>query len=226
MMKILQLEHVDKTYPSVAGVQPMILHDLNFEAEKGECMSIIGPSGSGKSTLLNLMGGLDKPTSGRVLLDGRDFAVLSEPELARVRNREIGFVFQLHHLLPQLTVLENVLLPTLAFKSETDDEGRAVSLLKRVGLEKHQHHHPAQLSGGEQQRVAVVRALINQPKLLLADEPTGSLDAASSEKLGDLLVELNRTEGVTLIIVTHSPALAKKTGRVYELSSSGLTAAR
>jgi lipoprotein-releasing system ATP-binding protein len=225
MMKIIQLEHVYKTYPSVAGVQSVILHDLNFEVEKGESAAIIGPSGSGKSTLLNLMGGLDRPTSGRVLFDGSDLAALSEKELAQVRNREVGFIFQLHHLLPQLTVLENVLLPTLAFKSEADDTDRAVNLLNRVGLGEHLHHHPAQLSGGEQQRAAVVRALINQPKLLLADEPTGSLDSVSSEKLGDLLVELNHTEGVTLIIVTHSSVLAKKTGRVYELSSRGLAAA-
>jgi lipoprotein-releasing system ATP-binding protein len=220
---MLQLERVTKAYPSVAGIPPVtVLQDLTLQVEKGECVAIIGPSGSGKSTLLNLMGGLDKPTSGRVLLDRRDLAALSEPELARVRNREIGFIFQLHHLLPQLTVLENVLLPTLAFKSENDAEERAISLLNRVGLGDHLHHHPAQLSGGEQQRVAVVRALINQPKLLLADEPTGSLDAASSETLGDLLVELNETEGATLIVVTHSAALAKKTTKVYELTSSGL----
>ena len=186
---------------------------------------IVGPSGCGKSTLLNIIGALDRPTSGRVLFDGRDLAALDDNELAKIRNKQIGFVFQMHHLLPQCTVLENVLVPTLAGKDRSAMEQareRATNLLQRVGLKEFLLHRPGQLSGGQRQRVAVVRALINQPKLLLADEPTGSLDREASEKIADLLVELNRSEKVTLIVVTHSHELAKRMGRVVELTEGSL----
>ena len=186
---------------------------------------IVGPSGCGKSTLLNIIGALDRPTSGRVLFDGQDLAALDDNELAKIRNKQIGFVFQMHHLLPQCTVLENVLVPTLAGKDRSAMEQareRATNLLQRVGLKEFLLHRPGQLSGGQRQRVAVVRALINQPKLLLADEPTGSLDREASEKIADLLVELNRSEKVTLIVVTHSHELAKRMGRVVELTEGSL----
>ena len=187
---------------------------------------IVGPSGSGKSTLLNIIGALDCPTQGRVLLDGKDLAALDETALARIRNKQIGFVFQLHHLLPQCTALENVLVPTLADKERAgarELRDRATTLLERVGLKEFLLHRPGELSGGQRQRVAVVRALINKPKLLLADEPTGSLDEDASQNIGDLLAELNGSEQVTLIVVTHSLKLAERMGQVMELSNGLLT---
>ena len=202
-----------------------MLRDVTLQIEAGESVAIMGPSGCGKSTLLNILGTLDRPTSGRVWLDGRDLSGLDELELAAVRNRQIGFIFQAHHLLPQCSVLENVLVPTLAdSKSTTRDgaEARAKKLLDRVGLGARLHHRPGQLSGGERQRVAVVRALINGPKLLLADEPTGALDRASAASLADLLVELNREEGVTLITVTHAADLANRMRRALELRDGTL----
>jgi len=175
--------------------------------------------------LLNIMGTLDRPDSGQVLLDGRELNQLDDIQLAAVRNREIGFIFQSHHLLPQCTVLENVLVPTLASKDavlrKEAAEG-AKQLLEKVGLGARLTHRPGQLSGGERQRVAVVRALINQPKLLLADEPTGALDRASAQNLADLLVQLNREDGVTLIVVTHALDLAKRMSRVLELRDGKL----
>jgi len=171
------------------------------------------------------MGTLDQPTEGRVWLNGRDLSRLPARELAALRNRQIGFVFQAHHLLPQCTVLENVLLPVLACRNEVVRDGapeRARRLLQRVGLADRLRHRPGQLSGGERQRVAVVRALINEPELLLADEPTGALDRLSANKLGELLVELNRELGVTLIVVTHSLELARRLGRVLELRDGAL----
>lgn len=220
---ILQLDSVTKEFDSAAG--PLrILDGLSLTVARGEAIAITGPSGSGKSTLLNLLGSLDHPTRGRVTLAGRDLTALDEAQLAIVRNRQIGFVFQSHHLLPQCTVLENVLLPTLASHSTAPDEAisRATRLLDRVGLSTRLTHRPAQLSGGERQRVAVVRALINQPQLLLADEPTGALDHASATNLGQLLVELNREEAVTLIVVTHSLELARKMQRVLQLDNGTL----
>lgn len=243
---ILRLINVAKRYDSLAGAEPVaVIKEVSLEMARGESLAIIGPSGSGKSTLLNIIGTLDFPTSGRVTLDGQDLGQLNELELASVRNRQIGFIFQAHHLLPQCTVLENVLVPTLAdpgragipqpaADTRTTDgahgvarpaestEQRAARLLKRVGLEERLHHRPGQLSGGERQRVAVVRALINQPQLLLADEPTGALDRASAQQLGQLLLDLNREEGVTLIVVTHALELAHKMGRVLELKDGKL----
>jgi len=224
---LLELRNVCKSYPADGGVAINVLSNINLTLSKGESLAILGPSGCGKSTLLNLIGTLDRPTSGEVLLDGTNLQTLDESELARVRSRRIGFVFQLHHLLPQCTVLENVLLPTLADpKQRLDGETtqRAERLLKRVGLADRRNHRPGQLSGGERQRTAVVRALINQPSLLLADEPTGSLDRAAAESLGDLLVELNSEEGLTLVVVTHSPELAGRMGRVCQIRDGQLIA--
>ncbi|MCZ7644085.1 MAG: ABC transporter ATP-binding protein [Planctomycetota bacterium] len=222
---ILELERVVKAYPAPEGGAPVaVLKEVTLTLNGGESVAIVGPSGSGKSTLLQIVGTLDRASSGRVLLAGRDLAALSEDERARLRNREIGFVFQAHHLLPQCTVLENVLVPTLAEGPGPDAqaEARARDLLERVGLGARLNHRPGQLSGGERQRVAVVRALINQPKLLLADEPTGSLDRATAEGLTDLLADLNRETGVTLIVVTHSAGLAERMGRVLELQDGKL----
>ena len=223
---MLELIDVGKTYESPGNAQGVrVLKDITLKLEEGRSLVIVGPSGCGKSTLLNIIGALDRPTSGRVLFDGRDLAALDDNELAKIRNKQIGFVFQMHHLLPQCTVLENVLVPTLAGKDRSAMEQareRATNLLQRVGLKEFLLHRPGQLSGGQRQRVAVVRALINQPKLLLADEPTGSLDREASEKIADLLVELNRSEKVTLIVVTHSHELAKRMGRVVELTEGSL----
>ena len=217
---LLEVAGVRKRYDSAEGGEGLeVLKGLDLRVRAGETLAVVGPSGSGKSTLLNIIGGLDRPTAGRVLLAGRDLAELSEAELAAVRNREIGFVFQLHHLLPQCTVLENVLVPTLVADKSVRAAAveRAMDLLRRVGLAERADYLPGRLSGGERQRVAVVRALINNPRLLLADEPTGSLDRARAEELIALLVELNRQMQITLIVVTHSTALAERMDRVLEL---------
>jgi len=224
---MLELINVTKSYesPGTAG-DVCVLRDINLKVEESQSVAVVGPSGSGKSTLLNIIGALDYPTSGEVLFEGKDLSGLEEAELARLRNSRVGFVFQLHHLLPQCTVLENVLIPTLAGKarnSREETEQRAVDLLQRVGLEDWSQHRPGELSGGQRQRVAVVRALINRPKLLLADEPTGSLDREAAENIFDLLVELNRSEEVTLIVVTHSVRLARRLGKVLELNNGVLT---
>ena len=222
---LLRLENVSKRFDSPeSGEHLEVLRGVNLELARGASLAIVGPSGSGKSTLLNIMGTLDRPSSGSVLLAGRNLSTLNDNELAAVRNREIGFVFQSHYLLPQCSVLENVLVPTLPLKSQRDGAvvDRATSLLKRVGLAERQNHRPGQLSGGERQRVAVVRALINEPHLLLADEPTGALDAASASELSKLLLELNRHDGVTLIVVTHALSLAQQMGRVLELRQGEL----
>ena len=245
---LLQLTNITKRYPAADGGTNgvAVLNSVSLAIDRGETLAIIGPSGSGKSTLLQIIGTLDRPTDGEVLLDGKNLAALDDQKLAEVRNRQIGFVFQAHYLLPQCTVIENVLVPTLANPSpglaatlspsdgERDGvrgagtetgEARAKRLLKRVGLAERLSHRPGQLSGGERQRVAVVRALINQPQLLLADEPTGALDHTSATALGQLLVELNKEEGVTLVVVTHAMDLAKRMGRVLTLSDGRLTEA-
>jgi ABC-type lipoprotein export system ATPase subunit len=220
---VLQLTNVTKDYGSLEeGTLVPVLKEISLEVETGESLSVVGPSGSGKSTLLNLMGGLDKPSSGVVRMRGRDLSNLSPNELASIRNQELGFVFQLHHLLNPLTVLENVLVPTLVTQSEGMEE-RALMLLERVGLKKRILHRPGQLSGGERQRVALVRALINRPGLLLADEPTGSLDESVSREMGRLLRELNQEEKVSLVVVTHSMELAESMDRVFMLRDAMLT---
>jgi ABC-type lipoprotein export system ATPase subunit len=223
----LRLENVSKSYDSVLDGPPVrVFEGIDLTLQQGESAAICGPSGSGKSTLLNIIGTLDAPTQGRVLLGGQDLAQLDELRLAAVRNRQLGFVFQAHHLLPQCTVLENVLVPTLASPDSEQRRSapeRARRLLDRVGLGGRTDHRPGQLSGGERQRAAVVRALINQPELLLADEPTGSLDRAAAEELARLLIELNREEGVTLILVTHAPDFAERMKRVFQLQGGRLT---
>jgi lipoprotein-releasing system ATP-binding protein len=229
-VSLLRLENVSKRYASGATTEGVpVLAGVCLDVARGESLAIVGPSGSGKSTLLQIIGTLDHATSGDVLLDGKNLATLDDLQLAEVRNRQIGFVFQAHFLLPQCTVLENVLVPTLASqKSEKDGEtsaARAERLLKRVGLGERLHHRPGQLSGGERQRAAVVRALINRPQLLLADEPTGALDQTSATALGQLLVELNREEGVTLIVVTHAMELAKRMGKILRLEAGTLVEA-
>jgi ABC-type lipoprotein export system ATPase subunit len=225
---MLELTRVSKNYASPDGGPPVsVLKNVDLHLAAGEALAIIGPSGSGKSTLLNIMGALDHPSVGQVRLDGRELGSLSELELASVRNRSIGFVFQLHHLLPQCTVLENVLVPTLTEPAALQTDAtlkRAEELLKWVDLAPRLSHRPGQLSGGERQRVAVVRALINRPKLLLADEPTGSLDHGTAVKLVELLVELNKKEGVALVLVTHSLELAHRLPKVLELREGSLRA--
>jgi lipoprotein-releasing system ATP-binding protein len=223
---LLKLVNVTRRYDSPANTGALtVLDQVSLEVARGESLAIVGPSGSGKSTLLHIIGTLDRPTSGSVALDGQDLNALDDLQIAAVRNRQIGFVFQAHYLLPQCTVWENVLVPTLACSDATLRDGadeRAERLLKRVGLGERKSHRPGELSGGERQRVAVVRALINQPQLLLADEPTGSLDHASAQALGQLLLDLNREEGVTLIVVTHARDLAGRMGRVLELTGGRL----
>lgn len=226
MPMLLELKNIAKKYelPSGQGYTT-VLKDISLQVDSGESIAIVGPSGSGKSTLLNIMGTLDKPSSGEVILFGKNLADRDDDELSRIRSREIGFVFQLHHLLPQCTVLENVLVPTLPLglkKGNEEVQQRAINLLERVGLGKHMEHFPAQLSGGEMQRVAVVRALINEPKLVLADEPTGSLDKDSSDNLGRLMVDMNKEQGTTLITVTHSSDFARLMEKVFKLQNGNL----
>jgi ABC-type lipoprotein export system ATPase subunit len=223
---LVELEGVSKTYGALSdSPETQVLYGLDLRIEPGEAVAVVGPSGSGKSTLLNIVGTLDRPTAGRAVLDGQDLLTLSESELAVLRSRKVGMIFQLHHLLPQCTVLENVLVPTLAGgpeKRTEDASSRARRLLERVGLGHRLNHRPGQLSGGERQRVAVARALINQPMLLLADEPTGALDRAAAENLAELLVDLNQEEGIALLVITHSLELARRMGRVLELREGRL----
>lgn len=220
---LVDVRGVKYEYRTPAGGSLEVLKGVDLIVCSGEAVAIVGPSGSGKSTLLNIMGALDKPASGTVRVNGRDMAGMSESELCAVRNRDIGFVFQLHHLLPQCTVLENVLVPALPCGGASGDvQAAAREWLERVGLGDRLDYRPGQLSGGECQRVAVVRALINRPQLVLADEPTGALDRANAESLFQLLLDLNRELGTALIVVTHSSALARKTGRVLELKDGRL----
>ncbi len=221
----LSVEDVSKSF--LLGEETVrVLDGANLEMAAGEAAAIVGPSGSGKSTLLHLIGTLDRPDSGSIEIDGLDPLGLPEPELARFRNRSIGFVFQDHHLLPQYSVLENVLLPTLAFRHDAAAaRERAGELLRGVGLEHRLGHRPAELSGGERQRVAVARAMINRPSLLLCDEPTGSLDSKTAEAVSDLLLELHRQAGAMLIVVTHSPELAGRFERRYALEDGRCVAA-
>ena len=220
---LLSLRKVTRRYDS-GGVPVDVLRGVDLEVHCGESVAIVGPSGSGKSTLLNIMGTLDKPTEGTLLFEGRDLVQMPTTELSRFRNREVGFVFQQHCLLPQCSVLENVLVPTLVHPDAGGAQDRAVRLLERVGLGDRLQNRPGQLSGGECQRVAVVRALINTPRLLLADEPTGSLDRAASKSLGELLLELNREQNVSLVVVTHAESLAEKMQSVRHLQDGELRA--
>lgn len=228
MASFLKLQDVSKSYDSVLNAPPVqVLAGINLEIAEGETAAVLGPSGSGKSTLLNIIGALDRPSQGQVFFEGEDLAQLNELELAAFRQRRLGFIFQAHHLLPQCTVLENVLVPTLAGRQNASDRrhalDRARRLLDRVGLGAHLDHRPGQLSGGQRQRVAVVRALINQPRLLLADEPTGALDRAAADGLAKLLLELNTEEHVTLIVATHALDLAALLRRRFQLVDGRLT---
>jgi len=218
----LIVKNVAKEYPT-RGEPLVVLRDISFELSAGENVAILGPSGCGKSTLLHLIGTLDEPTSGTITLRDETPFSMNEPQLAHFRNRHIGFVFQDHHLLPQLSVLENVLVPTLAEGSPTDEQiKRARDLIDRVGLTDRIEHRPAELSGGERQRVAAARALIQNPILLLADEPTGSLDRTNALAMGNLLLELQQQENTMLIVVTHSLELASQMSRRLELDDGRL----
>jgi len=222
---LIDLHHLTKTYRAPGGGEAVdVLRDLDLKIDEGESVAIVGPSGSGKSTLLNIIGALDNADAGEVKVAGRDLAKLDERALAEFRNTTVGFIFQLHHLLPQCTILENVLVPTLARPggNRAALRTRAEGLLESVGLKHRLTHRPGELSGGERQRVAVARALINEPKLLLADEPTGALDRASAGRLADLLVELNQARRVTLIMVTHASDVAQRMGRAFEITDGKL----
>jgi lipoprotein-releasing system ATP-binding protein len=226
-MPLLELRHVAKAYREpVSGASVPVLQDVSLVIESGQSIAITGPSGCGKSTLLNVLGTLDEPDAGEVLFDEMSTRGLDAKALAALRSEGIGFVFQLHHLLPQCTVLENVLLPTLALPVPTAPKAareRALELLKTVGLDHRAAYRPAQLSGGERQRAAVVRALINSPKLILADEPTGALDEQNSQLLTDLLLSLVDKFGIALVLVTHHPQQAQRMNRVCRLHEGRLS---
>jgi lipoprotein-releasing system ATP-binding protein len=216
---LLKIENVSKEYPTPRETLK-IISGISLSLSRGDALSIVGPSGSGKSTLLYIMGALEPPSSGTVTLDGKNPYQLKEKELAAFRNKEIGFVFQDHCLLPQCSVLENVLTPTLVSETKENDEQilhRARSLLQQVGLADRLDHRPAQLSGGEKQRVALARALITSPQLLLCDEPTGNLDHKAADVVGSLLLELHQQQKTILVVVTHSAELAARFPLRYEL---------
>ncbi len=215
MRTILNIHNVSKTYQS-GGRTLSVLEDINISVAAGDTLSIVGPSGSGKTTLLGLAAGLDRSTNGTVELNGIKLDNLSEDQRAAVRNKHVGFIFQNFQLLPTLTALENVMVP-MELRGEKGAKARAVDLLQKVGLGDRGHHYPAQLSGGEQQRVSLARAFSNKPQILFADEPTGNLDAETSEKIIELIFNLNKEAGTTLILVTHDHELANKTGRIIKL---------
>jgi putative ABC transport system ATP-binding protein len=217
---ILKVEHLTKLYKS--GTQTLkVLEDVTFDVASGSACAIIGPSGSGKTTLIALCAGLERPDGGSIVFDGVELERASEAELAVIRNRDIGFVFQNFQLLPSLTALENVMVPA-EIRGENHARDRAADLLKRVGLDGRRQHYPVQLSGGEQQRVAIARAFMNRPKILFADEPTGNLDAETAREVVQLLYELNQTTGTTLILVTHDSDLTRQVRRVIALKGGRL----
>jgi putative ABC transport system ATP-binding protein len=223
MSAILEVAHLSKTYHS--GQRALtVLDDVSFAVEPGGTAAVVGPSGSGKTTLLGLCAGLDRASAGTIYLNGVELTPLSEDERAAVRNQYVGFIFQNFQLLPTLTALENVMVP-LELKGQRQVRDQAMELLDRVGLGNRHDHYPTQLSGGEQQRVSLARAFANQPQLLFADEPTGNLDEATGDTVEELLFELNREAGTTLVIVTHDPALANKTQRIIRLKGGKLVEA-
>ncbi|MEB0260243.1 MULTISPECIES: ABC transporter ATP-binding protein [unclassified Mucilaginibacter] len=222
METILNISNLNKTYKS-AGRELTVLDNINFSIGAGSTNAIVGPSGSGKTTLLGLCAGLDSATSGIVELSGISFTNLSEDKRAQVRNQYVGFIFQNFQLLPTLTALENVMVP-LELRGEKNIKARSLDLLDKVGLADRGHHYPAQLSGGEQQRVSLARAFSNSPKILFADEPTGNLDAETSEKVVKLIFDLNREAGTTLVLVTHDLELAAKTQRIIKIKGGKLVA--
>ncbi len=215
MATILNIQNLSKTYQS-AGRELTVLESINFSVEAGSTMAIVGPSGSGKTTLLGLAAGLDRATTGSVELNNIQLDKLNEDQRASVRNQYVGFIFQSFQLLPTLTALENVMVP-LELRREKNIKPRASDLLQKVGLKDRGHHYPAQLSGGEQQRVSMARAFINKPQILFTDEPTGNLDAETSRGIIELIFNLNKEAGTTLIMVTHDLDLANKTGRIIKL---------
>lgn len=219
----LVVDHVSKEYATRGGALS-VLRGVSLTLDRGDSIAVMGPSGSGKSTLLHILGTLDRPTGGKVTLDGADPFALPEAQLSRFRNSKIGFVFQDHHLLPQCSVLENVLIPTLVSRTTNpaETEAYARQLLDRVGLGARLDHRPAELSGGERQRVAVARSLVLKPTLLLADEPTGNLDRTNAQSVGELLLELHRQERTVLVVVTHSADLAKLFPRRFEMNDGTL----
>jgi lipoprotein-releasing system ATP-binding protein len=216
-MPFLEGRALSKTYRN-AEVPVAVFSDLDLTVERGEMLAIVGPSGIGKSTLLHLLGGLDRPDGGEVRVDEKKLSVMSNDELARFRNRHVGFVFQFHHLLPEFTAIENVAMPGWIGRIDKDEAlKRAARLLAELGLGERGRHYPNQLSGGEQQRVAIARALLADPVLFLADEPTGNLDLETSEKVFELMRECHNERGLTSVIVTHNPDLAARCDRVFEM---------
>ncbi len=220
MDTILKVENVSKTYQS-AGRTLTVLSGIDFSVNTGDTISIVGPSGSGKTTLLGLCAGLDHASTGTIALNGITLENLTEDQRAQVRNRHVGFIFQNFQLIPTLTALENVMVP-LELRGEKNIRTRSLDLLDKVGLSDRGHHYPSQLSGGEQQRVSLARAFSNSPKILFADEPTGNLDAETSEKIVHLIFNLNKDAGTTLVLVTHDLELASRTGRIIKLKGGKL----
>jgi ABC-type lipoprotein export system ATPase subunit len=227
---LLKLLQINKSYNTSETLDSKpVLHNLSMTLDTGETMAILGPSGSGKSTLLNIIGALDRPDSGEVVFNDEKINTYPENQLAAFRNKEIGFVFQSHHLLPQCTVMENVLIPTLALKDEAfkkEYRTRAMELVQEVGLWDHKDKLPGTLSGGECQRVAVIRALINKPRLILADEPTGSLDRANAQAITELLLKLNDEFKTSLIVVTHAEDIGRQMAKTYRLVDGELEAVK
>ena len=221
---VLRVHNLSKTYHSGDRLLT-VLKEVSFSLMEGSSCAIVGPSGSGKTTLLGLCAGLDRPTSGSVLLNGIELNPLSEDDLAQIRNQYVGFVFQTFQLIPTLTALENVMVP-VELRGENRVRRRAVDFLTQVGLSDRVSHYPAQLSGGEQQRVALARAFINQPKILFADEPTGNLDTETSDKITELLFQLNEASGTTLVLVTHDLELAQRTEQVIRLRGGNVISDR
>lgn len=221
---LLQCDNLCKRYQE-GSVQTDVLHNVSFSVGEGEMMAIVGSSGSGKSTLLHLLGGLDTPTSGDVIFNGQPMSKLSSAAKAELRYQKLGFIYQFHHLLPDFTALENVAMPLLIGKKKPAEiNSRALEMLKAVGLEHRANHRPSELSGGERQRVAIARALVNNPRLVLADEPTGNLDARNADSIFQLLGELNRLQGTAFLVVTHDLQLAKRMSRQLEMRDGRLTA--
>jgi len=215
MTNIAELKGVTKIYGKGA-TEVVVLDNVSLSIEKGAAVSVMGPSGSGKTTLLNMLGALDKPTSGQVFISGEEISKVPERKLYKVRREKVGFVFQTYYLVPTLSALENVLLPTLPIGRDRYQE-KAIEILDQVGLAKRAHHRPSELSGGEQQRVVIARALINSPQIILADEPTGNLDSKTGGEIIDLLLVLNKKEGATLVIVTHEESIAQRADRLLKL---------
>lgn len=216
---LISLEAITKVF-TVDKKEITALQEVNLEISPGERVAIVGPSGAGKSTLLHLLGLIDTPTTGKIFFQGKDISLLSPVEQAKIRNKQIGFLFQFHHLLPEFTALENVMLPALIGKEGNSGqriEEKAAELLSLVGLSERRQHHPSQLSGGEAQRVALARALINDPQILLADEPTGNLDQATGKKVQELLWQIYSQKNLTIVIVTHNEALSNQADRIISL---------